>query len=56
MEHSKVLSQEDIEVINQKFGLDLAYANAQHYRAAQVIWNLWKWKEATSPEKPADPD
>jgi hypothetical protein len=50
MDHSKVLTPEDIEVINGRFSLDLAYNNAQHYRAAQAIWNLWKWKETTSPE------
>lgn len=40
--YSKLLSEEDLQVINERFGTDLAYADARHYRAAQVIWNLWK--------------
>jgi hypothetical protein len=51
MDHSKVLTPEDIEVINGRFSLDLVYNNAQHYRAAQAIWNLWKWKQSTDPEE-----
>lgn len=37
-----VLTQDELEVVNEMFGLDLNYGNATHYRAAQVIWNLWK--------------
>jgi|GEM_PF-2922207 len=37
-----VLTQDELDVVNEMFGLDLDYANATHYRAAQVIWNLWK--------------
>jgi hypothetical protein len=39
---SKILSPEDLEVINAKFGIELNYSDATHYRAAQTIWNLWK--------------
>ncbi|WP_162633253.1 hypothetical protein [Echinicola strongylocentroti] len=42
MSTQKLLSQEDMQVINEHFGLDLDYKNATHYRAAQVIWILWK--------------
>ena len=37
-----VLTQDELEVVNEMFSLDLNYGNATHYRAAQVIWNLWK--------------
>lgn len=40
--YSKVLTQAEVDLINQKFGTDLVYTDACHYRAAQVIWNLWK--------------
>ncbi|MDN3688712.1 hypothetical protein QWZ15_12790 [Cyclobacterium jeungdonense] len=40
--YSKLLSKEDFEVINERFGTDLVYNDARHYRAGQVIWNLWK--------------
>jgi hypothetical protein len=39
---SKILTKDDIEVINANFDLNLLYENAEHYRAAQVIRNLWK--------------
>jgi hypothetical protein len=37
-----LLTQQELEIINEKFHLDLDYGNAIHYRAAMVIWNLWK--------------
>jgi len=43
---SKILTQEDLEIINTKFGIQLAYNDAVHYRAAQTIWNLWKAPES----------
>ncbi|AEL23988.1 hypothetical protein [Cyclobacterium marinum] len=48
---SKILSPEDIEVINAKFGIELLYNNATHYRAAQTIWNLWKASDNKTPDK-----
>lgn len=47
--YSKLLSEEELQVINERFGTDLVYADAKHYRAAQVIWNLSK-----SPLNPAN--
>ncbi|MEX2592933.1 MAG: hypothetical protein WD426_09160 [Anditalea sp.] len=41
-DYSKILTKEDLEVINERFSLDLSYNDARHYRAAQVIRNLWK--------------
>jgi hypothetical protein len=37
-----VLTQDELQIVNEMFSLDLDYGNATHYRAAQVIWNLWK--------------
>lgn len=37
---TKMLTASDLEAINAKYGLDLDYANATHYRAAQVIWTI----------------
>lgn len=37
-----VLTQDEMDIVNDVFSLDLNYGNATHYRAAQVIWNLWK--------------
>ena len=37
---TKMLTPSDLEAINAKYGLDLDYANATHYRAAQVIWTI----------------
>ena len=37
-----VLTQDEMDIVNDMFALDLKYGNATHYRAAQVIWNLWK--------------
>lgn len=34
------LTSAQLEAINMKYGLDLSYDNAAHYRAAQVIWSL----------------
>lgn len=34
------LTSAQLEAINMKYGLDLSYHDASHYRAAQVIWNL----------------
>lgn len=45
-----LLTQDQFLVINEKFGLDLSYSNAEHYRAAVVIWSLWKGKELAVPE------
>ena len=47
---SKILSPEDVEVINVKFGIQLQYNDATHYRAAQTIWNLWKSGNKTASE------
>lgn len=41
-DYTRILTQEDVEVINANFDLNLLYENAEHYRAAQVIRNLWK--------------
>lgn len=35
---TKPLNSSQLESINLEYGLDLAYDNATHYRAAQVIW------------------
>lgn len=37
---TKPLSAAQMEALNSEFGLDLAYDNATHYRAAQVIHSL----------------
>lgn len=54
--YSKLLSEEDLQVINERFGTDLVYADARHYRAAQVIWNLWKNGLTPSPSKNGKPE
>lgn len=46
-----ILTQDQLTAVNTQFGLDLEYNNATHYRAAQVIFGLWKPKAADSPEK-----
>jgi hypothetical protein len=43
-----ILTQDQLLAVNEKFKLDLDYSSATHYRAAQVIYKLWK---ATEPEK-----
>lgn len=45
-----LLTQDQFLVINEKFGLDLSYSDAVHYRAALVIWSLWKKPEPADPE------
>lgn len=47
--YTRILTKEDVEVINANFDINLEYQNTEHYRAAQVIWNLWK-----SPLNPAN--
>ena len=46
----QILSKEQIEIINEYFQTDLDHAKASEYRAAMVIWNLWKNKPDTLPE------
>jgi hypothetical protein len=43
-----ILSQDQLRAVNEKFNLDLIYNDASHYRAAQVIFSLWKEKEPIS--------
>lgn len=52
---TKMLTANEVLAINEKFGLDLSYEDATHYRAAQVIWTLSKpaglhWLKALSLE------
>lgn len=37
---SRLLSQSDFDLLNEKYGLNLEYDSAFDYRHAQVIWNL----------------
>lgn len=37
-----ILSQDQLTVVNEMFTLDLEYSNASHYRAASIIYKLWK--------------
>ena len=37
---SRLLSQEDFDLLNTRYGLALRYQDADDYRHAQVIWNL----------------
>lgn len=46
----QILSKEQIEIINAYFQTDLDHAKASEYRAAMVIWSLWKDKPETLPE------
>ena len=39
---TKALNPAELEALNLEYGLDLAYDNAAHYRAAQVIYSLAK--------------
>lgn len=50
-----LLTQPQLEAVNVKFGLDLDYSQAPHYRAAQVIYSLWKEKDPDFSE-PKSPD
>jgi hypothetical protein len=45
-----MLTEDQVTVINENFGLDLKYSDATHYRAAMVIWSLWKREKAADPE------
>lgn len=51
---TKPLSASQLEALNLEFGLDLAYDNATHYRAAQVIWSLRE--ELKAPNQAGAPD
>ncbi len=37
---SRLLTQEDFDLLNTQYGLALNYRDADDYRHAQVIWNL----------------
>ena len=37
---SRLLTQDDFDLLNSKYGLNLIYNDADDYRHAQVIWNL----------------
>ena len=37
---SRLLTQDDFDLLNSKYFLELHYNNAADYRHAQVIWNL----------------
>lgn len=55
--NNAILSPDQLLAVNEKFKLDLTYNDASHYRAAQVIYSLWKEKFPTDqdPEvRPAD--
>lgn len=37
---SRLITQDDLDLLNTEYGLNLDYNNVDHYRHAQVIWNL----------------
>lgn len=37
---SRLLTQDDFDLLNTQYGLNLIYNSADDYRHAQVIWNL----------------
>ncbi|WBL42410.1 hypothetical protein PBT90_20340 [Algoriphagus halophytocola] len=37
---SRLLTQDDFDLLNSHYTLDLDYTSAADYRRAQVIWNL----------------
>lgn len=53
--NNAILSQDQLLAVNEKFNLDLAYNDASHYRAAQVIFSLWKEKEPISQDREDGP-
>jgi hypothetical protein len=46
--NNSILSRDQLMAVNEKFNLDLDYCIANNYRAAQVIYSLWKEKEPIS--------
>lgn len=38
--YSRLLKQEDFDLLNTQYGLELEFDHAADYRHAQVIWNL----------------
>lgn len=50
---TKMLTDAELTAINAKYNLDLAYDNATHYRAAQVIWSLARGKGLDLEANPA---
>jgi hypothetical protein len=53
-----ILTNTQFEAVNERFNLDLDYGQAKHYRAAQVIFGLWKQKDPdfVEPEEAKAPD
>ncbi len=45
---SRLLVQDDFDLLNTKYGLNLIYESADDYRHAQVIWNLHSMVEDLS--------
>lgn len=45
---SRLLTQEDFDLLNTRYGLALDYRSADDYRHAQVIWNLHSMVEDLS--------
>jgi hypothetical protein len=43
-----ILTEHQLQAINTQFGLSLDYNDATHYRAAQIIYTLWKEQDTTS--------
>jgi hypothetical protein len=53
--NNSILSRDQLMAVNEKFNLDLDYSIANNYRAAQVIYSLWKEKEPISRDQEDDP-
>ncbi|PRY90545.1 hypothetical protein CLW00_101207 [Mongoliibacter ruber] len=49
-----ILTQNQLVAVNENFELDLDYGNATHYRAASIIYNLWKIKDPDQAETAAE--
>ncbi len=49
---SSILTSDQLHAVNEQFHLDLSYADAIHYRAAQVIYALWKERTPAPKELP----
>lgn len=45
---SRLLTQDDFDLLNTEYGLALQYRDADDYRHAQVIWNLHSMVEDLS--------
>lgn len=45
---SRLLTQDDFDLLNSQYGLNLTYEDADDYRHAQVIWNLHSMVEDLS--------